>query len=66
MKAAVTFPDGPTEESEAFVVIYRNQFGSLLFAAQNYDDLHTGWEEMLAIMSDPRSDDPIAGMISDD
>ena len=64
MKVAVTFPDGPTETSESFVVVYRNQFGSLLYAIQNYDDLRTGVDWVKDLIAD--TNEPAAGMFEEE
>lgn len=35
MKLTVEFPEGPSEVSEAFYVVYENQFGVVCFAWQD-------------------------------
>lgn len=39
MNLAVSFPEGPTERSDSFLAIYRNQFGVVCWAYRDAESL---------------------------
>lgn len=62
MKLTVEFPEGLTETSERFLVVYRNQFGAPMWAGQGYDDLLVALDDLHDLVEIDDAEDPTAGM----